>query len=253
MLQSFDLYKGQLHELDSSKKMINTINAHSFNTLKKDYFFREALEASHTLLPDGISVVLAMRLLKGIKLKKIAGADLFLYEMQRLNNINGKCFFLGSTEKTLNLITERAKKEYPGLQVYSYSPPFKTIFSEEDSKAMIDAVNQVEPDVLFVGMTAPKQEKWSYQHFQQLKAGHICCIGAVFDFYAGTVKRAPKWMISAGLEWLYRLMSEPQRMWRRYLVGNSLFVIEIIKEKFLKQKKGKVSIIRRSSEIPLGT
>ena len=253
MLQSFDLYKGQLHELDSSKKMINTINAHSFNTLKKDYFFREALEASHTLLPDGISVVLAMRLLKGIKLKKIAGADLFLYEMQRLNNTNGKCFFLGSTEKTLNLITERAKKEYPGLQVYSYSPPFKPIFSEEDSKAMIDAVNQVEPDVLFVGMTAPKQEKWSYQHFQQLKAGHICCIGAVFDFYAGTVKRAPKWMISAGLEWLYRLMSEPQRMWRRYLVGNSLFVIEIIKEKFLLQKKGKVSIIRRSSKIPLGT
>lgn len=250
MLRTFELYNGPLNELDSSKKLINTLNAHSFNTLKKDNFFREALQASDMLLPDGISVVLAMRLLKGIKLRKIAGADLFHYEMKRLNNINGKCFFLGSTEHNLKLITERAKKEYPGLQVYSYSPPFKPTFNEEDSKAMIDAVNNVEPDVLFVGMTAPKQEKWSYQHFQYLKAGHICCIGAVFDFYAGTIKRAPEWMIYSGLEWLYRLLSEPGRMWKRYLIGNSLFVIEILKEKFISSKTDKVTIKKESTEIP---
>ena len=98
---------------------------------------------------------------------------------------------------------------------------------------MIDAVNEVEPDVLFVGMTAPKQEKWSYQFYDELKAGHICCIGAVFDFYAGNIKRAPDWMISAGLEWLYRLLSEPRRIGRRYIIGNSLFVYEILKGKFL--------------------
>lgn len=253
MLRSFELYNGQLHELDSSKKLISTLNAHSFNTLRKDSFFREALMASDMLLPDGISVVLAMRLLRGDKLRKIAGADLFHYEMQRLNNINGKCFFLGSTEKTLNLISERAKIEYPALQVYSYSPPFKPIFSEEDSMAMINAVNVVEPDVLFVGMTAPKQEKWSYQYFKHLKAGHICCIGAVFDFYAGNIKRAPGWMISIGLEWLYRLLSEPRRMWRRYLVGNSLFLIEILKEKFSTPKTNKVPVTRLSSETPPGT
>ena len=253
MLRSFELYNGRLHELDSSKKLINTLNAHSFNTLRKDNFFREALQASDMLLPDGISVVLAMRLLRGQRLRKIAGADLFNYEMQRLNRSNGKCFFLGSTTKTLNLITERAKREYPGLQVYSYSPPFKPIFSEEDSKAMIDAVNLVEPDVLFIGMTAPKQEKWSYQYYQQLKAGHICCIGAVFDFYAGTIKRAPGWMIAAGLEWLFRLLSEPRRMWRRYLVGNSLFVLEILREKFLAPNNEKVTIMRRSSEMPPGS
>ncbi|MFA6912412.1 MAG: WecB/TagA/CpsF family glycosyltransferase, partial [Proteiniphilum sp.] len=95
-------------------------------------------------------------------------------------------------------------------------------------------VNKVEPDVLFVGMTAPKQEKWTYEYFDQLRAGHICCIGAVFDFYAGTVKRAPKWMIQIGLEWFYRLIREPRRMWRRYLIGNTLFVIGILKEKFRK-------------------
>jgi N-acetylglucosaminyldiphosphoundecaprenol N-acetyl-beta-D-mannosaminyltransferase len=81
---------------------------------------------------------------------------------------------------------------------------------------MIQAVNSVQPNVLFVGMTAPKQEKWAYQHIEILKAGHVCCIGAVFDMYAGTVNRAPRWMIQVGLEWFYRLIKEPTRMWRRY-------------------------------------
>lgn len=163
--------------------------------------------------------------------------------MKRLNNINGKCFFLGSTEHNLKLITERAKKNIPVCR-YSYSPPFKPTFNEEDSKAMIDAVNNVEPDVLFVEVTAPKQEN-GRQHFQYLKAGHICCIGAVFDFYAGTIKRAPEWMIYSGLEWLYRLLSEPRRM-GAYLIGNSLFVIEILKEKFISSKTDKVTIKKES-------
>ena len=232
MLQQFKLFNGVLEELPSSKKLITTLNAHSFNTVKKDPVFREALQASDMLLPDGISVVLAVRLLQGEKIRKIAGDDLFSYEMQRVHGKGGKCFFLGSSETTLGLIKERAKREFPGLQVHSYSPPYKPEFTEEESRAMIDAVNQVEPDVLFVGMTAPKQEKWAFAHFDQLKAGHICCIGAVFDFYAGTVQRAPAWMITAGMEWFYRLVREPRRMWRRYLIGNTLFVSEILKEKF---------------------
>lgn len=237
MLQKLELYSGPLREIQPSKKMINTLNAHSYNKLKKDAVFRQALQASDMLLPDGISVVLAMRLLKGVKIKKIAGFDLFQYEMKRVQEQGGKCFFLGSSERTLELIKTRAQKEYPGLQVYYYSPPFKTLFSEEDNQAMIDAVNAIEPDVLFVGMTAPKQEKWSYKYFEQLKAGHICCIGAVFDFYAGTVKRAPGWMIDIGMEWFYRLVREPRRMWRRYLLGNTQFVIEILKEKFRSSDK----------------
>lgn len=232
MLQQFELFNGSLEEISSSKKLITTLNAHSFNTLKKDTAFREALQASDMILPDGISIVLAARLLYGKKIKKIAGADLFRYEMQRVHAYRGKCFFLGSSETTLNLIRERVNKEYPGLQVYSYSPPYKQQFTEEESRTMINEVNSVEPDVLFVGMTAPKQEKWASLHSQQLRASHICCIGAVFDFYAGTVQRAPVWMINAGMEWFYRLVREPKRMWRRYLIGNTLFVSEILREKF---------------------
>ena len=144
----------------------------------------------------------------------------------------GKVFFLGSTEETLAKILERAAKEYPNVEVGTYSPPYKPEFSEKDNAAMIAAVNAFKPDVLFVGMTAPKQEKWAYKNFEQLEVGHVCCIGAVFDFYAGTINRAPQWMLRLGLEWFYRLVKEPKRMWRRYLIGNTKFIYYVLREKF---------------------
>ncbi len=232
MFRKFELYNRSLQEILPDKQLITTLNAHSFNTVRKDPVFYEALKGSDILLPDGISVVMSVRWLKGKSIKKIAGADLFKYEMQRVHEKKGTCFFLGSTDSTLSLIKERAHKDYPGIRVHTFSPPYKTEFSEEESLSMVELINNVNPDVLFVGMTAPKQEKWTFEHFKKINAGHICCIGAVFDFYAGTVHRAPAWMISSGLEWLYRLVKEPKRMWRRYLIGNTLFVAEIIREKF---------------------
>lgn len=232
MFRQLDLFDGALQEINGSKMLITTLNAHSYNTLRYDPLFREALVGSDLLLPDGVSVVWATRLLTGKKIRKIAGADLFHFEMERLHRMKGKCFFLGSSEKILQRIKDRVGREFPGVGVSTYSPPYRKFFSKEENQTMINAVNEVEPDVLFIGMTAPKQEKWSYEHFSKLKAGHVCCIGAVFDFYAGTITRAPEWMISAGMEWLYRLLREPRRMWRRYLIGNLLFVKEIVKEKF---------------------
>lgn len=232
MFRKFELFSGSLQELPPEKQLITTLNAHSFNTVKNDPVFYQALQGSNILLPDGISVVMGARWLQGKRINKIAGDDLFSYEMQRVHAKSGTCFFLGSSESTLSLIKERALKEYPGIKVYTYSPPYKTEFSEEESLNMIEAVNSVNPDVLFVGMTAPKQEKWAFEYFNQINACHVCCIGAVFDFYAGTVQRAPDWMISLGLEWFYRLIKEPKRMWRRYLIGNTLFVAEMLREKF---------------------
>jgi N-acetylglucosaminyldiphosphoundecaprenol N-acetyl-beta-D-mannosaminyltransferase len=230
MLQNYTLFNQPLHTIEKSKVLINTINAHSYNTAQKDKDFQNALLKSYALLPDGISVIWAMRILKGEKLQKIAGNDLFYYEMQRLNLVGGKCFFLGSSDEILQTIRQRAAKEYPNVQVYAYSPPYKLEFSEEENRKMIDAVNAVEPMVLFVGMTAPKQEKWAYQNFDRLLVGHVCCIGAVFDFYAGKVKRAPNWMIQIGMEWSYRLIKEPRRMWRRYLIGNAKFIGYVVME-----------------------
>jgi len=230
MLQNYTLFNQPLSAISQPKVLINTLNAHSFNTSLDDKDFEKALQYSLVLLPDGISVVWAKRMLTGEKLQKIAGADLFFYEMKRLNLIGGKCFFLGSTDEILTMIQKRAETEYPNVQIYSFSPPYKKEFSAEENKIMIDLINEVEPDVLFVGMTAPKQEKWAYQHFVELQVGHVCCIGAVFDFYAGTITRAPEWLIKIGFEWSYRLVKEPRRMWRRYLVGNAKFIGYLLME-----------------------
>lgn len=233
MLHTYILFNEPLDAINESKQLINTLNAHSFNTVSKDVDFKAAIRGSSVLLPDGIGVVWAMKMLTGQKLRKIAGDDLFHYQMNRLNNTGGKCFFLGSTNETLEKISERAAIDYPNVSVYSYSPPYRAVFSDEENRQMMKQVNDKVPDVLFVGMTAPKQEKWAFQNFDKLNVGHVCCIGAVFDFYAGTSKRAPKWMIKLGLEWLYRLVSNPKRMWRRYLIGNVQFTATILREKVL--------------------
>ena len=133
--------------------------------------------------------------------------------------------FLGSSENVLALIRKNAAKVYPNLDVVTFSPPYKPEFSEEDSKAMLDAINAANPDLMWIGMTAPKQEKWTFSHWKEMNIHcHVGTVGAVFDFFAGTVKRAPNWMQNSGLEWLFRLIQQPKRMWRRYLIGNVEYI-----------------------------
>jgi N-acetylglucosaminyldiphosphoundecaprenol N-acetyl-beta-D-mannosaminyltransferase len=225
------IYNQQLSELSSDKILISCLNAHSFNILQKDKQYQLALDKSQVILPDGIAIVFGMRFLTGKKIKKISGHELFYYEMEKLNKMHGKCFFLGSTKSTNSLIKMRILRDYPNVIVDSFSPPFKIEFTVEDNKIMIRKICAFHPDVLFIGMTAPKQEKWGATHFNELNVKHICCIGAVFDFYAETCKRAPDWIINLGLEWLHRLGKEPKRLWRRYLLGNPKFIALILVEK----------------------
>lgn len=225
--------KDSLNNLPKGKLIINTINAHSYNTAQKDQFFAEALENGDVLIPDGMSIVKAFKWkhwMNGPK-ERVAGADLFNFEMKKLNELGGSCFFLGSSEKVLAMIKERAAIDYPNIKIVTYSPPYKPEFSDEENRLMIEAVNNANPDLLWIGMTAPKQEKWAYRHWKELNIHcHCGTIGAVFDFYAGTAKRAPIWWQDNGLEWLYRLLKEPRRMWRRYIIGNTLFLWNIWKE-----------------------
>ena len=223
----------ELSSLPDGKLLINTINAHSYNTALKDSLFAEALTKGDVLIPNGASVVMACRWLKAKSqpTERIAGWDLFVHEMDRLNRKGGTCFFMGSSEKVLELIRKRAAVDYPNIKVETYSPPYKPEFSEEDNKGIIEAINRANPDLLWIGMTAPKQEKWTYTHWKELDIHcHVGTIGAVFDFFAGTVERAPLWWQEHGLEWLYRLLKEPKRMWRRYIIGNTLFLKNVIKE-----------------------
>ena len=218
-------HRSELDALPEGKVLINTINAHSYNTARKDAAFAEALLKGDALIPDGASIVLAFKFLRHKNIERIAGWDLFLHEMDKLNQKGGVCFFLGSSEET-------AAGVYPDIRIETYSPPYKAEFSEEDNRRMIEAVNRAKPDLLWVGMTAPKQEKWAYAHLKELDVnGPIGTIGAVFDFFAGNIRRAPLWWQKHGMEWLYRLIKEPKRMWKRYIIGNTLFLGYLVKEK----------------------
>ena len=242
--------KKDLQIIPQGKILINTINAHSYNSAKKDGLFAEALMKGDYLIPDGASIVKACRWIKAKSRPKerIAGWDLFEFEMRRLNenqNENGnhdenenenekkkRVMFMGSSEKVLELIRKKSAEVYPNIEVVTYSPPYKLEFSDEDNRAIVDAINAADPDLLWIGMTAPKQEKWTYSHWDELNIHcHVGTIGAVFDFFAGTVERAPLWWQRNGLEWLYRLLKEPKRMWRRYIIGNTLFLWNMMKEK----------------------
>ena len=231
--------QAELERIPIGKVLINTINAHSYNMAQEDEAFAEVLRKGDYLIPDGASIVKACRWLKANSQPKerIAGWDFFIFEMQRLEgrckraDVRCKVMFLGSSEKVLALIRKRAAVDYPHLEVITYSPPFKPEFSDEDNQAMIGAINHADPDLLWIGMTAPKQEKWTYRHWDELNIHcHCGTIGAVFDFYAGTVRRAPISWQRHSLEWLYRLLMEPRRMWRRYIIGNAKFLYYISKE-----------------------
>ena len=222
-----------LASISNGKILINTVNAHSFNTAQKDDLFADALRNGDYLIPDGVSIVKACKWLKAKSQPKerIAGWDLFVLEMEKLNRKGGKCFFMGSSPNVLELVKKRAATDYPNITVETYSPPYKPEISKEDNEAIIHAINQACPDLLWIGMTAPKQEKWAFEHWNELDIHcHCGTIGAVFDFFAGTIKRAPQWWQRHSLEWLYRLMKEPKRMWRRYVLGNILFLYNITKE-----------------------
>lgn len=219
-------------------KTVFCANANVLVAVQKDRYFFDALNSADILLPDGAGVLLASKIFKGKIQKKISGADIF----QRFSEYadgrsNISYFFLGSTPAVLEKINENMRRHFPHIKVAGcYSPPFARVFSEEENRKMIEAINAKRPDVLWVGMTAPKQEEWIYDNQSKLEVKVIGAIGAVFDFFAGTIKRAPEWMQRGGLEWFFRLMQEPRRLWRRAIIQNFRFVFYLLRA-YLKLKK----------------
>jgi N-acetylglucosaminyldiphosphoundecaprenol N-acetyl-beta-D-mannosaminyltransferase len=232
-LLDYSIFSGDLSKcVTEDKTLINTINQYSYCIAEKDTAFKKALQQSDVLLPDGMAIVAAVQLLTKTKIRKIAGADIHHFLLDDLNKKGGSCFYLGSSESTLLKITTRLSIEFPNIKVGTFSPLYKSEFSDTDNEQMLKAVNAFQPDVLFVGMTAPKQEKWSFEHKEQLDAKIICSIGAVFDFYAGTIVRPHPFWIQLRLEWFIRLVKEPKRMWKRYLYYGPVFIKLILREKF---------------------
>ena len=224
--------------VSSAPKWLACLNPHSYAVSKEDDIFERSLKSADWLIPDGIGIVLASRFGKKAIRNRITGADIFFGLHRRINEETPlKVFFLGSTENTLAAIEKKMGSDYPRIKVVgTYSPPFKPVFSEEDVGVMIDRINSSHADVLWVGMTAPKQEKWIFENINRLNVRFVGAVGAVFDFYIGNVKRSHPFFQRCGLEWLPRLMQQPRRLWRRTFVSAPVFIFDLLCSKFIKLK-----------------
>jgi N-acetylglucosaminyldiphosphoundecaprenol N-acetyl-beta-D-mannosaminyltransferase len=207
------------------------LNPHSFACALDDLAFKKALQHADYLIADGVGVVLASRWLSGHINKRITGSDIF-YGLNAIMQDRGGCsvFFLGSTEECLADIRERFTRDYPAVRLAgTWSPPFKSEWTEEELWEMRRTINLAKPDVLWVGMTAPKQEKWIKSNLSHLDIKFAAAIGAVFDFYTGRVKRSSPIFQKLGLEWLPRLFAQPRRLWRRMVISAPIFIWHVIK------------------------
>jgi N-acetylglucosaminyldiphosphoundecaprenol N-acetyl-beta-D-mannosaminyltransferase len=196
-------------------QILNTISPNSYGITTKDPLFKKALKESDYLVLDGVYFALASIFLKGKNIQKNQGPEVFNYFIRKMDREGGRVFFLGSTESTLNKIKTRLKFDYPNVNAEFFSPPFKDEFTIDENNTILEAINKFKPDILFVGMTCPKQEKWSYQNKTKLKAKLICSVGAVFDWYAGNQKDInPLWW-KLRLAWLKRTIDRPEIL-KRY-------------------------------------
>lgn len=204
-------------------------NVHSVMTARYDEYLRHVLNSSDMATPDGMPVAWMLRL-RGIrKQRRINGPDLMWKYCKLAEKTGQPVYFYGGATETLDALRVRLLGAFPALQIAGlFSPPFRPLGEEEEMK-IVEMINRSGAGVVFVGLGCPKQEIWMAQQRGKIHAVMIG-VGAAFDYHAGTLKRAPQWMQHAGLEWFYRLMKEPRRLWRRYLVTNSLFLFHMFGE-----------------------
>jgi N-acetylglucosaminyldiphosphoundecaprenol N-acetyl-beta-D-mannosaminyltransferase len=205
-------------------------NPHSLVIAHGDSEFRRALDQASTVVADGVGCKWAAAL-TGIAVgPRITGSDFFVAVMSALNETGGRAFFFGSRDEVLGKLVDRVKRDFPRLRVTTLSPPFRP-WTDDENAVMLKTICDFAPDVLWVGMTAPKQEKWVARNAARLNVPVIGSIGAVFDYYAGVTQRAPPWVCKLGLEWLYRLPREPRRLWRRTLVSAPQFLWFVMRDR----------------------
>jgi N-acetylglucosaminyldiphosphoundecaprenol N-acetyl-beta-D-mannosaminyltransferase len=194
---------------------VSTISPNSYGIATQDAEFHRALVEADVLVLDGVYFGLASVFLQGRTIRANQGPDVFHHFMRRLNDMGGRAFFLGASEDTLRKMTLRAARDYPRVAIGSFSPPYKPAFSEGDNREMLARIGAFAPDVLFVGMTAPKQEKWAHAHRDRIAAHLAVSVGGVFDWYAGNEREvAPIWW-KLKLVWLVRTIQRPEIL-RRY-------------------------------------
>ncbi len=215
----------------STKGLVVTPNADHVVRYSRSERFRSVVDGALMRFADGMPIVWVSRLLKAPLPERVTGADLLPAIVSRAAQREVKIFFLGG----LPGVAEKAKgvlcKRFPGAQIVGvYSPPFGFEQDREETRKIIDMINALDVHLLFICVGSPKQEYWAHEHLSELNVGPIVCVGAAFDFAAGVIKRAPLWVQNVGIEWLWRLGQEPRRLWRRYVLDDSRFVILALRE-----------------------
>jgi len=197
---------------------------HGLVESRRDEELRRVHNSAGLVTPDGMPLVWLSRLMGFRQVERVCGSDLMLAVCERSANQGHSQFFYGGAPGVVETLAKRLQSRFPGLRVVGgYSPPFRALSADED-RAVVERINAAAPDIVWVGISTPKQERWMFEHRRALNAPILIGVGAAFDFCACLKRRAPRWMQKSGLEWLFRLASEPRRLWRRYLVNNTWFL-----------------------------
>jgi N-acetylglucosaminyldiphosphoundecaprenol N-acetyl-beta-D-mannosaminyltransferase len=210
-------------------------NVHSVVTATQDTFFQKVLYAADMATADGAPIAWMLRHRGFLQQQRINGPDLMWRYCEEAARRGESIYLYGSSPETLNALQDRLIKTFPGLKIAgAVSPPFRPLTDEED-QAEVARINNSGAGTVWVSLGCPKQEKWMASHKGRVNAVMIG-VGAAFDYHAGTITRAPLWMQKAGLEWLVRLIHEPRRLWKRYLITNTLFIWFTLHQLFFKER-----------------
>jgi N-acetylglucosaminyldiphosphoundecaprenol N-acetyl-beta-D-mannosaminyltransferase len=215
MGQALDSIQSWIEDRNDSQYVCVT-SAHGVMEAQRDMEFKRILNQSGLTTPDGMSIVWLLRLSEQNHVGRVYGPDLALAVFERGLEFGWKHYFYGGAQEIPGLLAEKMREKFPGLSVTgTHSPPFRELTTEEEEK-IVKMVNEADPDIIWIGISTPKQERWMVKFAQRVNAPVLIGIGAAFDFLTGEKKQAPLWMQRNGLEWLFRLLSEPRRLWKRY-------------------------------------
>ena len=203
---------------------------------QQDEAYRSIINGADIVTPDGMPVVWLARMQGHRDIRRTYGPDLMRHLCGQGQSKGWRHYFFGGTPVVCQRLEEYLKKEFPQIIVTGiYSPPFRGEAVME-SPEVIRAINAAKPDIVWIGLGSPKQDFWMHKHRSLLEVPVLIGVGAAFDFLSGAKPQAPRWMQGCGLEWLFRLLCEPRRLWKRYLIGNSLFIYYLIRSLFKKNR-----------------
>ena len=214
---------------EAKKTQVCFVPTNSILAARKSKFVMDVYNSADVVMCDGVPVQWASRMLGTPLKQRLTGFDFFPHFIQHCAEKNYSVYFLGAKEGVSKKLATQYQTRYPGIRVAGYyTPPFAAAFSDDQNKAMLSAINVAKPDILFVSLTAPKQDIWIHQQLEYLNVKLAIGVGAAFDSEAGSLKRAPIFMQQMGLEWFYRFLQEPGRMFRRYFIEAPVFVPLVI-------------------------